>query len=127
MSLRHGDTHFSIKGKIIIATLTGAYNKNGAIQYTEGIKSIVKSFKGERYAILVDNTDMEGGTPEAYQVLEEYNQWLNNTNLVAKAIVSNTTITTDIIKSLSPSINLQKNMHFEDKETAMTWVKKILS
>ena len=127
MSLRHGDTHFSIKGKIIIATLSGAYNKNGAIQYTEGIKSIVKSFNGERYAILVDNTDMEGGTPEAYQVLEEYNQWLNNTNLVAKAIVSNTTVTTDIIKSLSPSINLQKNMHFEDKETAMTWVKKILS
>ncbi len=123
---RHGDVQISIEGNIIIATLTGAFNKEGAIKYTEEVKSIIKPLKGEKYAILVDNFNMEGGTPEAYQVLEEYNQWLNKTNIVAKAIVVKTLVTTELIKSWSPSIKLQNTESFQEKELALKWLNTIL-
>lgn len=127
MDNRHGDVQIILKNNIIVATLVGSFNENGAINYTEKVKDLVKILNGKEYAILVDNSNMEGGTPEAYQVLEEYNQWLNQTNLVAKAMIVKTLITTDLIKSLSPSINLQTVRSFHDKKSAMKWLEKILS
>ena len=124
---QHGEVHIILEGNIVIATLIGAFNEKGAMKYTEGVKSIVKEFEGKKYAILVDNSNMEGGTPEAYQVLEEYNQWLNNTNLVAKAMVVKTLITTELVESLSPSIKLQKTRSFQDKDLAFEWLKKLIS
>lgn len=124
---QHGMVEISFENHIIIATLNGAFNEIGAEKYTEGVKSIVNKLKDEKYAILVDNCNMEGGTPEAYQVLEKYNQWLNTTNLVAKAIVVNSPITTNLIKSLSPSVKLQTTKSFNDKKSALKWLKEILS
>ena len=124
---QHGEVQLCYENNIIRATLIGAFNEQGAIQYTEGIKHIVKSLKGQKYAILVDNTKMQGGTPEAYQVLEEYNQWLNSTNIVAKAMVVRTLITTELIYNLSPSIKLQNTKTFKNKESALLWLKTLLS
>lgn len=124
---QHGEVHILLEGNIVIATLIGAFNEKGAMKYTEGVKSIVKKFEGKKYAILVDNSNMEGGTPEAYQVLEEYNQWINNTNLVAKAMVVKTLITTELVESLSPSIKLQTTKSFQDKNLAFEWLKKLIS
>jgi len=127
MGNQHGEVQILLEGNIIIATLIGAFNGKGAIKYTEGVKSIVKNLKGKKYAILVDNSNMEGGTPEAYQVLEEYHQWLNETNLVAQAIVVKTLITSELIKSLSPSVKLQTTKSFQDKELAFEWLKELIS
>ena len=124
---QHGEVDILLDGNIIIATLIGSFNEKGAIEYTEGVKGIVKNFEGEDYAILVDNSNMEGGTPEAYQVLEKYHQWLNQTNLVAQAIVVKTLITTELIKSLSPSVKLQTTRSFQDKELAFEWLKALIS
>lgn len=124
---QHGEVQLCYENNIIRATLIGAFNEQGAIQYTEGIKHIVKSLKGQEYAILVDNTKMEGGTPEAYQVLEEYNQWLNHTNLVAKAVVVETIITTELIKHLSPAIKLQTTKTFKNKASALRWLQTLIS
>lgn len=124
---QHGEVDILLEGNIIIATLVGGFNEKGAVKYTEGVKAIVKNLEGKQYAILVDNSDMEGGTPEAYHILEEYNQWLNKTNLIAKAIVVKTIITTELIKSLSPSIKRQTTKSFQDKELAFEWLKELIS
>jgi len=127
MNGQHGEVQICFENNIISATLIGSFNEEGAIKYTEGIKNIVKSLEGKKYAILVDNSDMEGGTPEAYQVLEQYNQWLNRTNLVAKAIIVKTLITTELIKTLSPSIKLQTTKSFKNKKLALQWLQSLMS
>ncbi len=124
---QHGEVDIIVEGNIIIATLVGSFNEIGAIQYTEGIKNIVNTFERKRYAILVDNSNMEGGTPQAYQVLEKYNQWLNKTNLVAKAMIVKTSVTTELINSLSPSIKQQTTQSFNDKKLAKKWLKSLIA
>ena len=126
MNSQHGEVQICYENRIISATLVGSFNEEGAIEYTEGIKNIVKGLEGQKYAILVDNSNMEGGTPEAYQVLEKYNQWLNNTNLVAKAIIVKTLITTELINTLSPSIKLQTTKTFKNKKLALKWLQSLL-
>jgi hypothetical protein len=127
MDIQHGEVSIILKDNIIVATLIGAFNKKGAVEYTEGVKNLVKKLNDNKYAILVDNSCMEGGTPEAYQVLENYNQWLNKTNLVAKAMVVKTTITADLIQTLSPSVKLQTTKTFHDKTLAFKWLEKMIS
>lgn len=127
MNGQHGEVKICCENNIISATLIGSFNEEGAIKYTEGIKNIVKNLEGQKYAILVDNSNMEGGTPEAYQVLEKYNQWLNNTNLVAKAMIVKTLITTELIKTLSPSINLQATKTFKNKKVALKWLQSLMT
>lgn len=127
MDIQHGEVSIILKDNIIVATLIGAFNKKGAVEYTEGVKNLVKKLNDNKYAILVDNSSMEGGTPEAYQVLENYNQWLNKTNLVAKAMVVKTTITADLIQTLSPSVKLQTTKTFHDKTLAFKWLEKMIS
>jgi len=123
---KHGEVELSYDNQIITAVLVGSFNKKGAEEYTEGVKSIVKQLKGKKYAMLVDNSKLEGGTPEAYQTLENYNQWINNTNIVAKAIVVDSQAAMELIKSLSPSINQQKNKSFYDRKSALEWLKDSL-
>lgn len=120
---QHGHVEFSlINDIIIVATLTGSFNEFGARDYTHGIKQCVKALQDKHFAILVDNTHMLGGTPEAYQELEMYNQWLTQTNLVAKAIIVSQHITTELIKAHSPSVNLQNMKGFTDKKLALEWL-----
>ena len=127
MNGQHGEVQICCENNIISATLIGSFNEEGAIKYTEGIKDIVRSLEGQKYAILVDNLNMEGGTPEAYQVLEQYNQWLNGTNLVGKAIIVKTLITTELIKSLSPSIKLQTTKSFQNRTLAIQWLQSLMT
>lgn len=127
MGSQHGEIEIILDGNIIIATLVGSFNEEGAIKYTESVKEIVKNLKGESYAILVDNSNLDGGTPEAYQVLEKYNQWLNSTNITAKAITVKDTITVDLIKSLSPSIQHQNIRKFIEKDLALKWLQSLMA
>ena len=121
MGNQHGEVSFALQGNIIIATLVGSFNELGAEQYTEGLKSYINEFSQDPFAILVDNSLMDGGTPEAYQVLEKYNQWLNTTNMIAKAIVVQNSVTNELIEFLSPSIKFQTVKCFIEKVNAMEW------
>jgi len=119
---QHGEVSFTLQDNIIIATLVGSFNEFGAEKYTEGLKGYINDFAQESFAILVDNSLMDGGTPEAYQVLEKYNQWLNTTSMVAKAIVVQSLVTNELIEFLSPSIKHQTVKCFNEKAPALKWL-----
>jgi hypothetical protein len=126
MGKQHGEVSFTLQGNIIIATLVGSFNEVGAQKYTEGLKDYINGLGKEAFAILVDNSLMNGGTPEAYQVLEKYNQWLNTINMIAKAIVVQNSVTNDLIEFLSPSIKLQTVKSFNEKSAALVWLQEKL-
>lgn len=123
----HGEVQVVLDGNIIIATLVGAFNESGAINYTNQVKKLVNELDGRKYGMLVDNTYTDGGTPEAYSVLEKYHQWQNSTNLAAKALVIKVQLINDLLEYLSPSIKKQTTKTFSDKAEALAWLKESLS
>ena len=124
---QHGIIKISQHENIIIATVIGSFNDVGARAYIDKIKSVVFSMQGKKYAILADCTDFEGGTPEVYQMLEDYNQWQNQTNLVAKAIVLKTSIIEEFLRAWSPAFELQMVKSFEAQIPAIKWLQTQLA
>jgi len=75
MNIEHGETFCEVNGNIIIMRTIGAFNEYGAQNYTNAIKFAVDSLQGSSFSIMVNNLAFLGGTPEAYQELENYNAW----------------------------------------------------
>jgi len=125
MKIEHGEVTITVDKNIIIVKLEGAFNEFGTKKYTAGVKQIISTFQGRPFSILINNLDMLGGTPEAYEELEKYNQWLNTQNLIAKAMVISSITTLDIINLLSPSRQLQKTKSFDNEEDALNWLKAL--
>jgi len=123
---QHGEVEFAVEGNIIIATAIGSFNEGGALHYTGGLRKLINDFNNAPFAILVNNLRMEGATPEAFQILEQHNQWLNSQKLVAKAFVVKTSITTGIVKAHSPSLNQQVIADFTEQSAALSWLKEQL-
>lgn len=122
----HGECEVKCQGNVLFGTLIGSFNEDGIAVYTEKMRAFVKQFNGQPFAVLVDLTKVEGGTPEAYLVLDNYNQWLARQSLVAKALVYNKAVQPDILFSRSPALALQNTQKFTDTEAAIAWLEQQL-
>jgi hypothetical protein len=125
MDIEHGEVTFTLDENIIIVKLEGAFNEFGAKKYTAGVKQIINTFQGRPFSILINNLEVLGGTPEAYEELEKYNKWLNTQNLIAKAMVISSITTLNIINLLSPSRQSQNSKNFDNEEEALNWLKAL--
>ncbi|MCW3171554.1 hypothetical protein [Shewanella subflava] len=126
MSIEHGEFSISLEGSIIKTKLMGSFNEFGAKRYTEAVIEVVKQLEGKPFAILVNNLELFGGTPEAYQVLEEYNKWVNQQHMLAKAFVFNAAILATIMKNMSPSMKADNIQMFKTLEDAESWLEAVL-
>ncbi|MCT7940614.1 hypothetical protein [Shewanella holmiensis] len=126
MSVEHGEFQICLDGCIIKSKLIGSFNEFGAKCYTDAVIEIVKKFDGKPFAILVNNLELFGGTPEAYQVLEQYNIWVNQQHMLAKAFVFNASILATIMKNMPPSMQADNIQMFKTLEDAESWLKEVL-
>lgn len=127
MSGAHGQTQVTLTGQLIEAKFSGAFNPLGIKEYASKVAACLAQLDGQPFIMLIDNLKLEGGTPEAYQALDKYNTWLNEQNLVAKAMVITSEFKAKIIGSLTPSMKQQNLRHFVDREQALTWLELELS
>jgi len=127
LTVPHGEYKLNIDGNILNLQLIGAFNEIGAQQFTSAMKASIKALNGQPFAILVNDLEVIGGTPEAYAELEEYNQWLNTQKLVAKAMVIISPITLAIVDKYAPSRNEQNIAVFNTEEPALIWLKEQLA
>ena len=125
MNLDHGEVSIRIENNIIFVEMKGAFNEYGAQKYTHGVMAEVKRLQGAPFSLLVNIEEIEGGTPEAFAELENYNIWLNNQNLIAKAMVAKSATTLELIDRLSPARRQQTNMNFESEVDALIWLKSL--
>ncbi|NVK44434.1 MAG: STAS/SEC14 domain-containing protein [Oceanospirillaceae bacterium] len=123
----HGDREVFLHEDIITARFIGLFNEHGARRITNEIRECVAQMQGKPFAILIDDLQLSGGTPEAYVVLEEYNQWLNTQKLVAKAMVLTSKAHKAIIDKLSPSRLEQNIQYFIDEDSALDWLRSELN
>ncbi|MCJ8294206.1 MAG: hypothetical protein MJK15_07345 [Colwellia sp.] len=125
MGIEHGKVSISLKGNIIVVRNVGAFNEYGAQKYTNGVEAIVNDLPDVSFSILINNLDFLGATPEAYQELENYNVWLNQQKLIAKAMVITSNTTLDVINKLSPSRASQQTRSFDNEDDAMNWLQSL--
>ncbi len=127
MDLADGEHEVTVNGCIISATLAGDFNKEGAVKYTDRMRSVIANFNGNAFAILIDDLSVKGGTPEAYAELNSYNIWLSNQNLIAKAFVIDCTMTKTIMLKRAPALLCQNVEFFSEIPPALAWLNKQLA
>lgn len=123
MNLIHGDFEVSFIGNILLVKLIGSFNEFGAMELTTVIKQKVKSLQGLAFCMLVDDIELHGFTPEAYQVVEEYNKWLNKQSLAAKAFLTQSLVQEELHDYFVPSKKEQNVKAFCELKTAIQWLK----
>lgn len=124
LSDRHGESYVTVSGNIIKARLIGSFNRSGAEYYVRQVKQCVIDLGQQSFSMLIDDLALEGGTPAAFEVLNEYNEWMNEQRLVAKAIVIESLAQMEIIKARSPAYEKQNMRHFIDEASALKWLEE---
>jgi len=123
MTLEHGKCFISVDGNIISVKALGAFNEEGIVKTIEELKSVIERFGHQEFKLLFDYTQTEGGTPEVFEKINECNVWLNTQNMVAKALVINSSTNLAILESRTPARSLQNTEIFGDKVSAINWLK----
>jgi hypothetical protein len=122
MSYPHGEIKISIVDNIITAVFIGSFNYESVLDYSNRIKSTVASLKEKPFVMIIDNTQLEGATPEGFEELEIFNSWLNQTQLKAKAFIMNSEVNKAIIESRTPSLSSQNTCFFSSYQEANEWL-----
>ncbi|MEH6385099.1 MAG: hypothetical protein V7780_10865 [Colwellia sp.] len=123
MNQEHGKNIISVEGDIIISKIIGAFNVEGVNKSITDLKTVVDSFCQNKFKLLIDYIDAEGATPEVYEKINECNIWLNSQNMVAKALVPNSNVALSILESRTPARSSLNERIFDDKASAMSWLK----
>lgn len=113
MNWAHGVSHIKTLNHIIYITLEGDFNGDGVIIWIEKVKRIVTDFNGEKFAILMDLTRTTGATPEGFEHSNQYNLWLNNQNLIGKALLYPSDALKNIEKLLVTNKDNQNIQNFD--------------
>lgn len=122
LSDAHGQHFVQREGQVIRVKLSGSFNEAGVCAYAAEVKEIVASLSGQPFAMLIDDLDVEGGTPKAYAALNDYNEWLNQQSVIAKAFVINSLALKDIILQRTPELQRQNIAFFFSYNDAEKWL-----
>ena len=122
MAVAHGQSSISVDGDIITVKAVGAFNLEGITKTIEQLKLFIEGFGQKEFKLLFDYTETDGGTPDVFDKINECNIWLNSQNMVAKAVVINSSILLAILESRTPARNSQNAQSFDDTTSAINWL-----
>ncbi len=106
-----------------MVTSVGAFNIEGVDKVIEELTLAIERFDQKEFKLFFDYLQTEGGTPEAFEKINECNIWLNSQNMVAKAVLIKSSINFAILESRTPARKNQNSKRFEDKASAIAWLK----
>ncbi|MFQ2150969.1 hypothetical protein ACK33U_20390 [Aeromonas jandaei] len=122
----HGQHTAHISGQVVSSKLIGAFNTEGCSAWVNSVKSLIATLEEKPFCLLIDTRDYKGGTDEALSIANDFNGWLNNQRLVAKAHVIKSQVLHDIAIDRVPKIKHQNIKTFKNTEDAMTWLSEQL-
>lgn len=120
--LPHGHIDAWAEGNLVFAVYIGQMNLEGITIGLNGLRKVIEELNGAPFTMLIDVLKVEGGTPEAYEELERFNQWLNTQAMVAKATIINSKLQLKLINALIQARKEQNNKTFEDQSEALDWL-----
>lgn len=119
----HGEFSIKVQGNIILTKLIGCFNVEGITLYCDAVKKLViEQFADRPFVMLVDDLEVEGGTPEAFEALNAYNHWMTGQAIVAKALIAHSKTIKQLTLQLSPEIKQQNIQYFTEYESALRWL-----
>ncbi len=123
----HGRHQVELVGNILQVKLIGSFNDEGVRAYSLSVQQAIEHLKGQPFAMLIDDLDVEGGTPEAFEELDKYNLWLATKPIIAKAFIIKSLALKEIILERTPALKNQEIAFFEDHVSALAWLQQKLS
>ena len=118
----HGEFDIEVYGSIIKVVLRGAFNDIGAKALAVELKNNVKAYQQAPFTIMMNLLAFDGGTPEVFAESESFNAWLNNTNMVAKALIFTSPALIAIERTLVKSKAPQNIRYFDNEDDAQIWL-----
>jgi hypothetical protein len=123
MNSPHGESSVILIDSTIFITLKGAFNEFGVHVWVDKLKTIVNQLKGEPFSILTNYLEADGATPEAFRLANEYNLWLCDQNLVAKAIVTSSILAEIDFAQIDEGNRKHQNyQYFQTVDSATKWL-----
>lgn len=120
---QHGKTEVRVRASIIHVVAAGRFNLDGCERFCELVGAAVRDMRDQPFAMLINNLDFEGGTPDAYARLDRFNAWLNTRPLVAKGMVVKSDVLLAIMDQLVPSRRQQNIRGFDNVDDAESWLR----
>ena len=118
----HGTHIIKVNNRIIFSKISGACNEYNILEFAKKVEEIVNDFNGDSFCLLVDFTDIIGGTPEAFNEANKFNEWLNTQNMIAKAIVATSQSFLVVNDSRIIAQESQDYKNFYNLEDAQKWL-----
>ena len=122
MDLANGKFQITINEHVISTILFESFNPEGISLWITAMKEAINSFQGKPFSLLVNELEATGATPDALALANSYNHWLNEQNLIAKAVIYSANIYKEIDKKALPSRKHQNIAFFNDPEQAAAWL-----
>lgn len=124
MESADGKYSIEIQGSLIYTKLSESFNHEGISLWINEMKEAINSLNGHSFIMLVDELSATGATPEALELANNYNQWLNSQALKAKAVVYSSTIYREIDISKLTARKDQNIAFFDNMSDAKTWLQQ---
>lgn len=122
--VQHGHFEVRSQGQVIYISIEGSFNEEGVANYIKHVERIVEEQQGKPFAILLDATNLEGGTPECWDAAAQMNLRLADKQLIAKAIVSKGAFVTSLADKVNkPALQTRVKL-FTDRKSALSWLQQ---
>ena len=120
----HGSFDLWVDNQVLLARISGAWNKEASWLYFNEIKEITKPIIGNPWALLVYFDGEVLGTPETNQTAKEMVSWLLQNGLVSMAEIHSSNIIVQLeIERMSKEVPSEiERRHFSDEEMAFAWL-----
>jgi len=123
--MQHGEYSIENQGDIIRFTIKGLFNEFSIRSYSRELQDEISRQKGQ-FGLLEIALDYEGATPEAFEESNKFNEWLNSTLCVGKAIVIGNPFFYRVSENNQSSLKNQNVRIFKEESEARTWLNSLL-
>jgi hypothetical protein len=107
---------------IVTSTLCGAFNEKSANEYRDQLFGVVRQLNGRPFALLADIRGVQGGTPDAFDMVAYIVSKLPSMGLCAKAYVYQSPVVRGIMLQRVPKLKDMEYLFFTDFDEARKWL-----
>lgn len=119
----HGSFKLSVTGEIVIISYFDSWNEDCSIAFITEFKKLILEKQFEKYGVLTDFRKLQGGTPEAIELIKGTSLWSFQQGQIARAQLFDSEFSKFIIsKALDNRYFPVKT--FQDQKQALGWLEQ---
>ena len=120
--MEHGSYSIDLKQGCIVVRLIGAFNCEGMALYIDAMKAAIQQIQSSKLSIVINHLEFEGAGPEALELINQYNSWLDCHYIVNKAFVGTQAMYQYIAENKMTTGLNQCMQFFDSEEGAINWL-----